>query len=195
MEYVTHVISTLPIHVIIESQLIKTFVISGCSVIESILWMVLKANNLNKKLEWEEIQKRETNKYQDSGQAYKFEVSYYRLLETSVDVEMKFRDMCKRAENAKILGVHSSVYSKLHRLRSLRNRIHIHSVQHDRDNDFWAFSKDDMDLMANVLISVLRADIFAPYPNYEKMFDWLGTKLLTLDCEMTPNLGMVYPAT
>lgn len=173
MEYINHTMSKLPSHTVIESQLIKTFVITGSSAIESILWMLLKGNNLNRKLEWKEIQKRETNKFADSGSDYKFEVTYYRKLENPIDVEMKFIDMCKRAERTKILGIESEVYSKLNHLRNLRNRVHIHSVQHDRDNDFWTFSKQDMVLMAHTIISVLKADIFFPYPNYENTFDWL----------------------
>lgn len=173
MEYISHTISNLPAHAVIESQLIKTFVITGSSVIESILWMLLKGNNLNKKLEWEELQKRETNNFTDNGTDYKFEVTYYRKLENSIDIEMKFIDMCKRAEKTRVLGVESEVYSKLNHLRKLRNRVHIHSVQHDRDNDFWIFSKRDMALIASTLTLVLRACIFSPYPNYENMFDWL----------------------
>jgi len=173
MEYISHTIINLPAHAVIESQLIKTFVITGSSSIESILWMLLKGNNLNKKSEWEELQKRETNKFADNGKDYKFEVTHYRKLDSSIDIEMKFIDMCKRAEKTRVLGVESEVYSKLNHLRKLRNRVHIHSVQHDRDNDFWTFSKSDMALMASTLTSVLRACIFSPYPNYENMFAWL----------------------
>ena len=94
-------------------------------------------------------------------------------MDSKVDIEMKFIDMCKRAEKTKILGVDSDVYSKMSYLRKLRNRIHIHSVEHDRDNDFWIFSNKDKELMDSVLISVLRSSIFKPYPNYNEMFDWL----------------------
>jgi len=179
MEYISHLILNLPTHILIESQLIKTFVITGSSTIESILWMLLKGNNLNKKLEWEEIQKRETNKFNDNNTDYKFEVRHYRKLESSIDIEMKFIDMCKRAEKTKILGVESEVYSKLNHLRKLRNRIHIHSVQHDRDNDFWTFSKNDMALMSSTLNSVLQSAIFSPYPNYENIFKWLNDISIT----------------
>lgn len=173
MEYISNIILTLPAHAVIESQLIKTFVITGCSSIESIIWMLLKGNNLNKKLEWEELQKRETNKFSDQGTDYKFEVTHYRKLENSIDIEMKFIEMCKQAEKKRVLGIDSEAYSKLNHIRKLRNRVHIHSVQHDRDNDFWTFSKSDMTLMANTLTSVLKASIFSPHPNYENMFDWL----------------------
>src|SRR5690606_25672621 len=173
MEYISFTMLNLSNHAAIESQLIKTFVITGCSAIESIIWMLLKGNNLNKKSDWEEVKKRETNKFTDDGFDYKFEVVHYRRLEKSIDVEMKFIDMCKRAEKTKVLGVESEVYSKLNHLRKLRNRVHIHSVQHDRDNDFWTFSKQDMVLMARTIAAVLKASVFSPYPNYANMFDWL----------------------
>ena len=81
--------------------------------------------------------------------------------------------MCKVAEKSKVLGVNSDVYAKLNRLRKLRNRIHIHAVQHDRDNDFWVFAAEDLALMESVLAAVLKSTIFEPHPNYDNVFYWL----------------------
>jgi hypothetical protein len=173
MEYIKQNINSNP-HPLIVNQLTKTFIISGCSAIESILWMLLKGNDINRKITWTELQRRETNRFRDEGKEYKFEVAHYRKLDEPVDAEMKFIDMCKIAEKSKILGGNSDIYAKLNHLRKLRNRIHIHAVQHDRDNDFWTFSKEDLAVMELVLIAVLNSCVFEPYPNYDTTFYWLS---------------------
>ncbi|HIF9392171.1 TPA: hypothetical protein ACX6SB_000035 [Photobacterium damselae] len=172
MEYLKKTLHEIP-YPLVENQLTKTFIITGCSAIESILWMLLKGNNINRKMQWLELQRRETNRFVDEGKEFKFEVAHYRKLDEPADVEMKFVDMCKVAEKSKVLGVNSDVYAKLNRLRKLRNRIHIHAVQHDRDNDFWVFSAEDLALMESVLAAVLKSTIFEPHPNYDNIFYWL----------------------
>ena len=68
---------------------------------------------------------------------------------------MRFIDMCQMAERKHLLGISSAVYAQIGHLRSLRNRVHIHSVQHDRDKDWWTFSVSDYVLMKDVLNAVL----------------------------------------
>lgn len=137
MKYISNIIKISSPHFAVKSQLRKTFIITGCSVIESILWILLKGRKLNKKS------------------------------------MMRFIEMCRDAKKMKLLGVSSDVYLKLYHLRHLRNRVHINSVQHDRDNDFWVFEDKDIKLMKKVLRSILKSEIFSPYDKYDELFDWL----------------------
>ncbi len=173
MEYISHQLVNTPLHNVIENQLRKTFIITGCSVIESILWILLKGHNKQKQDWWEEIQCRETNKFCDAGHEFKFEIRHYRKRSAPVDIEMRFIDMCRRAEKQKVLGISSQVYASIGHLRGLRNRVHIHAVQHDQDNDWWVIKEQDSSTMMDVLRAVLKADIFTPYPNYHTLFGWL----------------------
>lgn len=172
-EFLSQIVKSEDQNSIIRNQLIKSFVITGCSIVESIIWILLKGNNLHAKEEWKELQKRVTNSFNESGIEHRFEVRHLERLNEPVDIEMRFIDMCRRAEKKKLLGVSSDVYSKLNHLRNLRNRIHIHSVQHDRDNDFWSFSHEDYSIMCNTLKSILKSDIFSPHTEYDAIFYWL----------------------
>ncbi len=172
LEYIDYSL-TLPLHSVVENQLQKTFIITGCSAIESILWILLKGNGLQKQDEWKQIQSRQTNAYEDGASKFKFEVNHFQKLTLPVDVQMRFIDMCRLAEKKKVLNISSDVYAKIGHLRSLRNRVHIHSVQHDRDNDWWTFESRDIETMKEVLRDVLHAGNFAPFPNYNPLFDWL----------------------
>lgn len=175
MEYTSHQLANTPLHNVIANQLRKTFIITGCGVIESMLWILLKGHNKQKQDWWEEIQCRETNGFSENGNEFKYEVRHYRKRPTPVDIEMKFIDMCRRAEKQKVLGISSDVYATIGHLRGLRNRVHIHAVQHDRDNDWWVIKSQDSSTMKDVLRAVLKADIFSPFPNYETLFAWLDS--------------------
>jgi hypothetical protein len=183
MEYLTVAMQS-QLHPAITSQLRKTFIITACGAIESMLWMLLKGRGLQKQDQWEELQSRETNPFSDDGAQFKFEVRYYRKRGTPIDVEMRFCDMCRRAEKRHVLGVGTDVYEKLNHLRGLRNRVHLQSVQHDRDNDWWSFTLQDVETMKDVLRQILRSNIFDPFPHYSELFDWL-----------TPPVGNITQAT
>ncbi len=172
LEYTAHTIGE-PLHAVVENQLYKTFIITGCGIVESTLWMLLKGNGHQKQNHWEPLQERETNAFSDGTDQFKFEVRHFKKLAIPVDIEMRFIDMCRRAESKKVLGIASDVYAKIGHLRTLRNRVHIHAVQHDRDNDWWTFRARDFNTMREVLVAILKADIFDPFPRYGEMFDWL----------------------
>lgn len=178
-----------PLHSIICNQVRKTFIITGCSIIESMLWMLLKGKGLQKQDEWEEIQSRETNAFQDGAEDFKFEVHQLRKRPAPIDVEMRFIDMCRRAERKKVLGITSDAYAQIGHLRGLRNRVHIHSVQHDRDNDWWTFRRRDVETMKEVLRAVLKADIFSPCPNYDILFNWLEPAATLPDEPAPPDVA------
>jgi hypothetical protein len=200
MEFTAFQLSNTALHSVVESQLRKTFIIAGCSIIESMLWILLKGNNHQKQDFWEELQCRETNTFSDGPNEFKYEVTHYRKRAAPIDIQMRFIDMCRRAEKKKVLGISSDVYAQIGHLRGLRNRVHIHAVQHDRDNDWWVFRSQDVETMKEVLRAVLNADIFDPFPNYQKLFSWLDASVAVADTEekaepsgepeppITPNL-------
>ena len=172
-EYIADALLDDTLNSVVRNQMVKTFIITGCGIVESILWMLLKGSNSQVKNKWEELQSRVTNSYTDCGVEHRFEVRHLRRRLQPVDIEMRFIDMCRMAERKHLLGISSDVYAQIGHLRSLRNRVHIHSVQHDRDNDWWTFSVSDYFLMKGVLKAVLRAEIFSPYPNYDQLFYWM----------------------
>jgi hypothetical protein len=137
--------------------------------------MLLKGTGVQKQNQWTEIQKRATNPYRYGDDEFKFEVRQYRKESQPVDVEMRFIDMCRRAEKRQVLGVASDVYAKIGHLRKLRNRVHIYSVQHDQDNDWWTFESKDVETMKEVLREVLQSEIFSESRNYDELFYWLET--------------------
>ena len=82
LQYLVFTLENTNLHNIIYLQTIKTFIITGCSIVESILWILLKEKNLTSKIEWKVIEHRETNKFQSEGKDFKFEVIHSERLDT-----------------------------------------------------------------------------------------------------------------
>ena len=73
---------------------------------------------------------------------------------------MTFDQMSKKVESKKLLGYSFGFYSKINRLRQLRNKIHIHSSDNSLDTDWYNFSRKEYSLIREVLYSVLISEIF-----------------------------------
>ena len=150
---------------------------TGMSVIEAILWFLLKNSDNQHKIEWEVIREFKGNEFAENGCDYKLSSALLKRAEQSIDREMSLESMIKKAEDKKLLGVDSQVYRDLNYLRKLRNRIHIHAVQHDKDTDWWSFNTKEVDIMKGVLGSVLRSDLFHPTKDHDCLLDHLTSKV------------------
>ena len=71
---------------------------------------------------------------------------------------MRFIDICKRSERKRVLGKSEPPYAQLKHLRNLRNRVHIHSIEHERDHDYWNFNHKDFLTMKDVLKSIFSSE-------------------------------------
>jgi hypothetical protein len=173
LEYLNHVLTEKSLHVTVFTLTIKTFVVTGMSVVEAVLWYVLKKYGLQRKEEWEQAQELESRTFQENCVEYKLMSTLVRKLKAPIDAEMPLDAMIKRVESKKLLGVDVQVYKNLNYLRKLRNRVHIHSVQHDKDTDWWSFNEKELKLMKAVLGSVLCSELFAPAEEHDEFLAYL----------------------
>jgi hypothetical protein len=162
LEYLNYVLSETELHVIVRTLTQKTFVITGMSIVEAILWFVLKSSGQQRKDAWEITQEVESKAFEAQDGKYKISNIISKLRPEPVDVEMTLDAMIKKVESKKLLGLDGQVYKDLNYLRKLRNRVHIHAVQHDKDTDWYSFNNREVELMRGVLGSVLRSELFAP---------------------------------
>lgn len=138
--------------------------------------MILKSKDMHLKEEWELLRESKTNVHKEDDVDHRFEVKLVRKRSEPIEKEMRFIDMCRKAERKCVLGLDSSVYGKLNRLRGLRNRVHIQAVQHDRDNDWWTFDVKDFSLMKEVLEAILTSNLFVEQRDYARLFYWLDPR-------------------
>jgi hypothetical protein len=173
LEYLNHTLEETRLHQTVITMTSKSFVITGVSIIESILWFVLKKAREQRTEEWEIVQNLKTSTFDEQGVKYRITNTLLRRRIALVDIEMPLDAMIKRVESKKLLGLDTQVYKDLAYLRKLRNRVHIHAVQHEKDTDWWSFSSKEVKLMKRVLESVLRSKIFDPTVEHEHMLTYL----------------------
>ena len=82
--------------------------------------------------------------------------------------------MRKKVESRKLLGIETQVYKDLNHLRGLRNRVHIHVMQGDKDTDWFKFNNSDIELMKKALLSIFQSPLFAASQSKEACLDWLN---------------------
>ena len=180
-EFLSHTFDEAELHATVRTLSQKTFVITGMSVVEAVLWYVLKKADHQRREEWQEVQELNSKTFQQDGHDYRLINKLYRKLPAPIDAEMSLDAMIKRVESKKLLGIDLQVYKDLNYLRKLRNRVHIHAVQHDKDTDWWNFNNKEVKLMKGVLHSVLCSQLFDPLPEHTALFEYLTVVESTAD--------------
>lgn len=173
LEFLNHLLTEKKLHATVLTQTQKTFIITGMAVIEAILWYVLRKNGMQKIDEWKEIKKLSPLPFKEGETDFLVRTTILKKRDKPIEVEMPLDSMIKRVESKKLLGVDHQVYQNLNYLRKLRNRVHIHAVQHDNDTDWYSFNSREVKLMKKVLLSVLVSDLFEPEAKHEQIIGYL----------------------
>lgn len=173
IEFLNHLLTDQKLHVTVQTQTQKSFVITGMSIIEAILWYVLRKHGMHKIDEWEEIAEFQTSSFMDGASEFRVRNTILKKRNESIEAEMPLDSMIKKVESKALLGVDHQVYRDLNYLRKLRNRVHIHAVQHDSDTDWYSFNDKEVKLMKKVLLSVLTSDLFKPEDEHTSIIEHL----------------------
>lgn len=173
LEFLNHLLTENELHATVRTQTQKTFVITGMSIIEAILWYVLRKHRMHKIEEWEEVHESLTSLFRDGESEFRVQNTILKKRNEPVEAEMPLDSMIKKVESKALLGVDHQVYRDLNYLRKLRNRVHIHAVQHDRDTDWYSFNNQEVKLMKKVLLSVLSSDLFKPEGKHNPIIEFL----------------------
>jgi hypothetical protein len=161
LEFLDHTLNNDHLHATVLTLTQKTFVITGMSIVEAILWYVVRRNGHQKKKTWETVHESEGNPYLHNGQSLRVRASIERKLDPPVNDEMTLDSLAKKAESRHLIGgVGNPVYAALNRLRQLRNRVHVHLVDADTITDWHNFSDDEVELMKVALLAILSSALF-----------------------------------
>lgn len=177
-QYLEHITNMLnerkSLHVSIITELVKTYVITGVSIIESILYYILKSNNLHKQNDYKLISKVTANDKEVEGSMLRIETHILKKMDEPQEEEMTLDSMLKKIESKKLLGPNIEIYKELNHLRKLRNKIHLYAIESTLDHDYNNFSDKEFDLIRKSLQVILFSTFFSLDKEYkEKLFDFL----------------------
>jgi hypothetical protein len=158
---------------VIKSQLYKSYIITGMAIIECIFHYLIKSKELNKTIQYREISKIKSNSKVILGKEIRVETILSEKLQTPQEDGMTLDKMIKIAEKYKLLGHNQQeTYSRLARLRKLRNKIHLH-ISDYLEHDYNSFTRREAIIMREILKVVIYSDIFKNHQNKEELFDYI----------------------
>lgn len=142
LQYLDHEINKDPNrHVVIIKMLYKTFIIVAFSIIEALIYHDLKKKGLIKKEEYEEIGKY-CNNIQNSDLRIITTALKKRMDRILPDEFLKTKELFKRAQDNALFGDDSDLYAKFNGMRKLRDKVHLHISDTQKETDYNMFNRE-----------------------------------------------------
>lgn len=176
MEFQYRVIQDIKLSSVLYTQSIKTIVLVGCSIIESILHFLILKNGLYTSVEWEEKITFKGNQKKMDGEDVRVDTVIFRKLSDRKLKHMTFDAMIKCAKSHKLFGSSKVIYEKLEIMRKLRNRIHLQVTDDRPGTDWTTFVAGNVDDTYLVLYSVMVSSLFSPSAEERAYFSYLRSR-------------------
>ncbi|WP_031226736.1 hypothetical protein [Alcanivorax sp. P2S70] len=173
MEFQDRVIQDIKLSSVLYTQSIKTIVLVGCSIIESILHFLILKNGHHTSIEWEEKITFKGNQKKLDGEDVRVDTVIYRKLPEKRLKHMTFDAMIKCAKSHRLFGSSKIIYEKLESMRKLRNRIHLQVTDDRPGTDWTTFDARNIDDAYLVLYSIMVSSLFSPNSEEKGYFSYL----------------------
>ena len=176
LEFLAQCSNDLMLSSVLENQNYKTFIVTGCSVVEAIFYYVLVRDEKAATTEWESAQKVQSNEFTKNNHRYKIETEIFRKLPVPKLTDMTFDAMCKKIESKKLVELGDEINKKIPNLRKLRNRVHLYGIEDSLDTDYLKLGKPHFETMKSTLKELLSSSLFPEQP--PKDFETLSFSFL-----------------
>jgi len=152
LDFLKIILEDLKLHSIVETELYKTFIITAVSIIEAILYHIVKKNITNK---WDKIEKNTLKSIAQideekiiirqkgviDGEERNIKLSVINIIEPPILREdLKLRDLIDITKDIRCGLCNSHGYKTLHDLRNIRNKIHL-TIDESAETDYNTINK------------------------------------------------------
>jgi hypothetical protein len=173
IEFLHKCLNDIKLSSVIITQTWKSIILVGCGVIESLLYYLLVKKSAHSTTEWELKIVMPGNQKKMDGIQTKVDSHVYTKLSSPKAKQMNFDTIIQKAKSNKILGSNPKIYSKLDKLRKLRNKVHLQIIENHTDTDWNSFNKSEINDMDEILYSVFTSNIFRPSAHEKLYFQYL----------------------
>jgi hypothetical protein len=173
LEFLDHQVHHNYLHASVGTITHKMMVVTGMSIVESILFGILSKLDLVGVNEWAPIQEDMGRTQAVEGVLFRIRTITDRKLEVPIPKSLTLDQMVKKVEKRKLIGLDQQSFADLSRLRKLRNKIHIHDVSSRQHTDWNSFGLKESNLIKSVLYALLTSSIFSPDENQLKLCQFL----------------------
>ena len=173
LQFQNQIIQDIKLSSVLYTQTIKSFVLVGCSIIESLLHFILIARGFHTTTEWQEKITFKGNQKNLDGETVMVDTVIYKKLEKEQLKHMSFDAMIKCAKSKSVFGSNEAIYLKLASLRSLRNKVHLQVINDPSDTDWNTFTSKDLSDISKVLYAIFTSSLFSLEKDEERYFNYL----------------------
>lgn len=173
IEFQLKIVDDIKLSSVLYTQTVKSILLIGCSVIESILHYVLIVNGVHSKTEWKEKATFKGNQKKYDGDQVRVDTVIYTKLDQPILKHMTFDAMIKCAKSNGIFGKESLIYEKLNELRTLRNKVHLQVINTPTDTDWNSFNASDLKDISIVLYEIFSSELFNLSESQQSYFEYL----------------------
>jgi hypothetical protein len=176
LQFQDRLVQDIKLSSVLYTQSIKTIVLVGCSIIESILHFLLIRTGNHSTTEWVEKDIFKGNQKKLNGEDVRIDTVIHKKLDTKKNKHMTFDSMIKCANSKKLLGKNKLMYEKLEILRKLRNRVHLQVTDDRSGTDWTTFRPKNIDETYMVLYSIMVSSLFSPEKEEKSYFFYMLNK-------------------
>ncbi len=157
LEYLQLQFEELHLHDVIETLLIKSYIVTAMGIIEAIFHHLVVSSGNQKKESWEIIKGPiHTNVFIENNVKKKYVLTEECELKTPRDSQMDFEYLINKVQEKKLLTINSKAYPRIKGLKRLRNKVHLQIVRHDNDTDYMSITREDYYLVRRILLLILQ---------------------------------------
>ena len=176
LEFLEKEIAELAVNSVIYTMIVKSYVITGMSILEGLFSNIIKSRGWWKTSDLESLGTTRANETTFDGDKIIVQTELLRKVEP-YPVQMNLDELIKiLSRHHEALKVDHLVYPALKRLKDLRNRIHIQKAECDTDHDYNAFDFSVKKEMGAILYEILTSPMITSLPHN---FEFLKINTLT----------------
>jgi len=179
MEFQDRVLQDIKLSSVLCTQTRKSMILTGCSIIESILHYLLITSGFHTETEWKKKVEFKGNQKNLDGKKVRVDTVMYEKLENKILKHMTFDAMIKSAKSNSIFGSSKVMYTTLESLREIRNKVHLQVINNPTDTDWNTFNPEDLSNMFKVLFSILVSSLFEPNKDELAIFEYMRRHIIT----------------
>ena len=170
LEFLEKEFKELSLSSVIYTMLVKTYVITGMSVLEGLFSNIIKSNGWWNKSTLESMGTVEASEREFDGTAIVIKTELLKRVPEHLERMDLDAMIQKLSHHHEALQVDHLVYPTLKRLKELRNRVHLQKTDSDSDHDYNAFSYLEKKEMGSILHTILTSKMVTDAPDF---FDFL----------------------
>lgn len=174
LQFLEKEMAELEVSSVIYVMLVKTYVITGMSVLEGLFTNIVKSNGWWKTTDLESLGTTQANETNFDGQSFVVKTEIMKKV-SPYQLQMNMDEIIKiLSRHHQALAVNHLVYPALKRLKDLRNRIHLQKTDCSTDHDYNAFDYNVKQEMGSILYEILTSKMITNLPQH---FEFLKVNL------------------